>query len=208
MLISPVRSLSHSTLDNVRISIPEDHFFLLIPSTYRITIFLSISTRLCPRCILLESHISCVPTTLYEEVFSQYRRALRTGKIGRPMMNETLSEMLLATEVAQWLRVRPNTIYAWAATGHIPSVRLNGTVRFIRADIQRWVDACSKDHIESYPSPTRPIVPLKPRSTSRETIQRAGARAIRRFLGGRSSQANPNESPQPVIAPSVRKDRW
>ena len=124
------------------------------------------------------------------------------------MMNENRSEMLLAAEVAQWLRVRPNTIYAWAATGHIPSVRLNGTVRFIRTDIQRWIDDCSKGRTESHPSPTRPIVPLKPTSTSRETIQLAGARAIRRFLGERSPQANPNEPPQPVIAPSVRKDRW
>jgi len=122
-------------------------------------------------------------------------------------MNETLSEMLLAAEVAQWLRVRPSTIYAWAATGHIPSVRLNGTVRFIRADIQRWVDACSKDRIEAHPSPARPIVPRNPTSTSRETIQRAGAQVIRRFLGGRSSQAHPNEPAHPVIAARARKDR-
>ncbi len=86
----------------------------------------------------------------------------RLAKSANAMMNETLSEMLLAAEVAQWLRVRPSTIYSWAATGHIPSVRLNGTVRFIRTDIQRWIDACSKDQVESHPSSTRPIVPLKP----------------------------------------------
>jgi excisionase family DNA binding protein len=46
-----------------------------------------------------------------------------------------------ATEVADILKVHPKTIYAWAARGEIPLVRLGQgrMVRFRSADIERLV---------------------------------------------------------------------
>ena len=98
-------------------------------------------------------------------------------------MSEIPSELLIAAEVARWLRIRGSTVYRWAATQKIPSVRLNGTVRFIRADIQHWLNDSSNGLADLPPAMTRPIVPLKPSAVSRQTIQRAGDRAIRQVTG-------------------------
>jgi excisionase family DNA binding protein len=88
------------------------------------------------------------------------------------MSNETSLEILIATEVARWLRVRPSTIYVWAATGKIPSVKMNGAIRFVRADLKRWIHDRSRMTPDSAPSQTQPILPSKPTSVSRVTIQR------------------------------------
>src|SRR5690349_13895356 len=124
------------------------------------------------------------------------------------MMSETHPELLIATEVARWLRVRCSTVYAWAATGKLPSVRLNGAVRFVRADIQRWLNDCSNGAADSYPSSTHPIVLPKPTSVSRLTIQQAGARVIRRFTSRQPSQKNSPSGPLlPPAEMGERKDK-
>ena len=106
------------------------------------------------------------------------------------MIRDPSLELLIATEVAQWLRIRRSTTYAWASAKKIPSVKLNGAVRFIRADIERWLNDSSNGFAISHPPTTRPIVPLQPTSVSRHTIQQAGARAIRRVVSQQSSQQN------------------
>ena len=122
-------------------------------------------------------------------------------------MSEPPTELLIAVEVARWLRVRPGTIYSWAATGKIPSVKMNGTVRFIRADIQRWLHDRSKSPADPRSSMTHPIVPPKPTSVSRLSIQQAGARAIRRVTGRQSSQPNSASGPLlPTAEVGERKD--
>ena len=133
--------------------------------------------------------------TLYEKFFSQYRRTLKPGKIGLAMMNETPTEMLLAVEVADWLRVKHRTVYAWAASGRLPSVKLNGAVRFIRADIERWITDRSSGSGDSRTSVLRPIGPPKSASVSRQTIKQAGTRAITRVTGRPSSQRNSASRP-------------
>lgn len=105
-------------------------------------------------------------------------------------MSEIPSDLLIAAEVARWLRIRGSTVYAWAATQKIPSVKLNGSVRFIRADIQRWLNDSSNGPAALAPVVTRPIVPPKPVAVSRQTIQRAGVRAIRDATDRQSSQQN------------------
>ena len=110
-------------------------------------------------------------------------------------MSETPAELLVAAEVARWLRIRCSTIYAWAATGKIPSVRLNGAVRFVRADIQLWLDKCSTGSANTQPSTTHPIVTHKRRSVSRATIQQAGERTIRRVTGPQVTRPTPQNRP-------------
>jgi excisionase family DNA binding protein len=50
-------------------------------------------------------------------------------------------EILLASEIARWLRVGISTVYQWAHGGTIPCVRLNGVLRFPRQDIEAWLTA-------------------------------------------------------------------
>jgi excisionase family DNA binding protein len=123
------------------------------------------------------------------------------------MMREIPSELLLATEVAQWLRVRPSTLYAWAASGKIPSAKLNGTVRFVRTDIQRWLNDRSSDLAISRPSMPHPIIPPTPTAVSHQTIKDAGARAIRGVTGKPLSPRNSKEPPHSPVTDGEGKAR-
>jgi excisionase family DNA binding protein len=52
------------------------------------------------------------------------------------------AEPLLRPEaVAELLACSPKTVYAWAANGLLPSVRLGRLVRFRPADVRRFVEA-------------------------------------------------------------------
>jgi excisionase family DNA binding protein len=52
------------------------------------------------------------------------------------------SQPLLRPEaVARFLACSPKTVYAWAASGLLPSIRLGRLVRFRPADVQRFVEA-------------------------------------------------------------------
>ena len=50
-------------------------------------------------------------------------------------------EILTVREVAHWLKLRPSTIYAWAASGKLPCLRLGSRIRFTRSDLLRWLEA-------------------------------------------------------------------
>jgi excisionase family DNA binding protein len=95
-------------------------------------------------------------------------------------MSENASDFLTATEVAKWLCLKRSTIYVWAAKGRIPSLKLNGSVRFIRGDIQRWINDHVNRPADTCPSKGRSLVPHPPMSVSRLMIHRAGTRAIQR----------------------------
>ena len=50
-------------------------------------------------------------------------------------------ELLDINEVSQWLKVKRATLYAWAAKGKIPCIRMQGLVRFARTEVEQWLDA-------------------------------------------------------------------
>jgi PTS system nitrogen regulatory IIA component len=52
-----------------------------------------------------------------------------------------ISELLTVPEVAAWLKLRPKTVYEWAARGKLPSLRLGSAVRFERDALLRWLSA-------------------------------------------------------------------
>jgi excisionase family DNA binding protein len=70
-------------------------------------------------------------------------------------MNEPLLEFLTVGDLAPWLRLKRSTLYARAATGKIPSVNLNGTIRFIRTDIERWIHEHVRQAVDSDPSTSK-----------------------------------------------------
>ena len=43
-------------------------------------------------------------------------------------------------EAAAFLRLGRNTVYEWAASGKLPSLRLGSRVRFEPAALRRWVE--------------------------------------------------------------------
>lgn len=124
------------------------------------------------------------------------------------IMRELPSELLIAAEVARWWRITRSTAYAWAATGKIPSVKLNGAIRFVRADLERWIQERSRMASELAPSQTRPILPPPMPAVSRVTIQRAGARAIRQVTKRHASpQSSPSARRVPTADLGERKER-
>lgn len=48
-------------------------------------------------------------------------------------------DILTASEVAAWLRIAVSTVYDWAGKATIPSIRLNGCLRFDRQELTRWI---------------------------------------------------------------------
>lgn len=48
-------------------------------------------------------------------------------------------DILTASEVAAWLRIAVSTVYDWAGKATIPSIRLNGCLRFDRKELTRWI---------------------------------------------------------------------
>jgi excisionase family DNA binding protein len=47
--------------------------------------------------------------------------------------------LLTIKELAEQLRIKPSTLYAWAAHGKIPCRKIHGLVRFDSTEIDRWL---------------------------------------------------------------------
>jgi hypothetical protein len=52
-----------------------------------------------------------------------------------------LDRYVTADYLATLLELRPRTIYKWARTGHMPSIRVNDVVRFEGAAQADWLDS-------------------------------------------------------------------
>ena len=42
--------------------------------------------------------------------------------------------------VSKYLSIKPCTLYAWAAQGRIPCLKIHGLVRFRQSEIDQWVE--------------------------------------------------------------------
>ena len=49
------------------------------------------------------------------------------------------SELMTVQEVAEYLRVKPSSIYEWAKNGKIPGVKVGRLWRFKREQIDEWL---------------------------------------------------------------------
>ncbi len=61
-------------------------------------------------------------------------------------MSQRIPSLLKAEEVAQILKVKPQTIYIWAREGKIPSIRLGRLTRFRESDVRNfdWAEDIKK----------------------------------------------------------------
>jgi len=50
--------------------------------------------------------------------------------------------LLTIQELAQLLHIKAATLYAWAAQGKIPSLKLHGLLRFRQDEIDQWLESC------------------------------------------------------------------
>ena len=50
-----------------------------------------------------------------------------------------VSMLLTIKDLAEQLRIKPSTLYAWASQGKIPCVRIHGLIRFRPEDIEGWL---------------------------------------------------------------------
>ncbi len=50
-----------------------------------------------------------------------------------------MDRLLTIDDLAQWLQVKPRTIYQWVHEGYIPVIKLGALVRFDKASIVEWV---------------------------------------------------------------------
>ena len=55
-------------------------------------------------------------------------------------MENKKSDILTLEEVAEYLRMKPQTIYTWAQEKKIPAVKLGKEWRFKKSVIDKWFD--------------------------------------------------------------------
>ena len=89
--------------------------------------------------------------------------------------------------VAEYLSVKPGTLYAWAAQGRIPCIKLHGLVRFCRADIERWVESFQVHE----PPFTLKTDSKGPRTALDDLVARAKAQAYNSRPRGNQTQSSP-----------------
>ena len=54
-----------------------------------------------------------------------------------------LSDVMTVTEVAEYLRVNPQTVYRKAKAGEMPAVRIGRAIRFRKAELDEWLKTAS-----------------------------------------------------------------
>lgn len=51
----------------------------------------------------------------------------------------TTTEVMTVSEVAQYLRINPQTVYRKAKAGELPAVRIGRAIRFRRSELDSWL---------------------------------------------------------------------
>ncbi len=51
-----------------------------------------------------------------------------------------MQKLLTVEEIADYLRVKPSTIYQWTHQRFIPHVKLGNRVRFRLSQVDRWIE--------------------------------------------------------------------
>jgi excisionase family DNA binding protein len=50
-----------------------------------------------------------------------------------------MQNLLTVGQIAEYLQVKPSTIYQWTHQGYIPHVKLGNRVRFRLSQVDRWL---------------------------------------------------------------------
>ena len=77
--------------------------------------------------------------------------------------------LLTVRDLAHRLQIKPSTLYAWAAQGRIPCLKIHGVVRFRREEIEHWVESF---RVHDSPVPLN-VAARRPRTALDDLIARA-----------------------------------
>ncbi len=58
-----------------------------------------------------------------------------------------LAEVMTVSEVAQYLRVNPQTVYRKAKAGELPALRIGRAIRFRRSELEAWLKTVSHNSL-------------------------------------------------------------
>ena len=93
--------------------------------------------------------------------------------------------LLTIKELAEQLRIKPSTLYAWASQRKIPCVRIHGLIRFHSEEIEGWLMGFAQH---------RPVLPdYKSRGRDIDEIIAVAKRAI---YNPRHGETGPALSPR------------
>lgn len=51
-----------------------------------------------------------------------------------------MQKLLTVEQIAEYLQVKPSTVYQWTHQGYIPHVKLGNRVRFRVSQVDRWLE--------------------------------------------------------------------
>jgi len=89
--------------------------------------------------------------------------------------------------LSEHLSIKPGTLYAWAAQGKIPCLKIHGLVRFRRGEIDRWAESF---RVQDSPAPL--IAALRgSRTALDELIARAKGQAYNPVPRGNQTKSSP-----------------
>jgi excisionase family DNA binding protein len=58
--------------------------------------------------------------------------------------NQSTLDLLTTEEIAELLKVPAKTIRQWVYLRRIPNLKMNGLVRFVKKDIETWLQQSSR----------------------------------------------------------------
>ena len=100
----------------------------------------------------------------------------------------TLS-LLTVKDLATRLQVKDKTVYAWVSHGKIPSVKINGVIRFDAIEIEQWLQHC---HVPTGPPHRLVKNTRKGSSTSVDHLIESATRAVYTSHGETRPVASPD----------------
>ena len=59
-------------------------------------------------------------------------------------------KLITVKELSEIISVKESTLYQWAELRQIPSVKLNGAVRFDLGDVMQWIQSCKVERQSGY----------------------------------------------------------
>ena len=59
------------------------------------------------------------------------------------------TEVMTVSEVAEYLRLNPQTVYRKAKAGELPALRIGRVIRFRRSELDHWLKSFSSNSISS-----------------------------------------------------------
>src|SRR5712692_9840199 len=108
-------------------------------------------------------------------MYGRQRRHTRRGAVPDPPLTQgtcvkqeqqaTHMALLTIQDVAQWLTVKPCTLYLWVAQGKVPALKIHGVIRFQREKIEALLEGCQLEP----PNPLRPVN-RRPQSDDVDTL--------------------------------------